>query len=119
MGSPYRVNRVRESLLRELGHIIGQLKDPRIGMVNVIDVKISRDLRYAKLYVSVLGTDAEREETMVALQSAEGHLRREVAQRLSLRFAPEIGVVYDNSGERAAHLSGLLQTLGRDEDGGR
>jgi len=117
MAANYRVNRIRQLLLREFSGIIGRLKDPRIGMVNVADVEVSKDLRYAKLFVSVLGDEAEQEEALAALQKAEGFLRREIAQHLPLRYAPEIKVFYDNTAERAANISALLQDLGKEKNG--
>jgi len=117
MAANYRVSRVRQLLLREFSGIIGRLKDPRIGMVNVADVEVSKDLRYAKLFVSVIGNELEQEETLAALQKAEGFLRREIAQHLPLRYAPEIKVFYDNTAQRAAKISALLQDLGKAEDG--
>ncbi len=117
MAASYRVNRVRQLLLREFSGIIGRLKDPRIGMVNLVDVEVSKDLRYAKLFVSVIGSEEEKKETLAALQKAEGFLRREAARLLTLRFAPEIKVLYDNTAEQAAHISTLLQDLSDAKDG--
>jgi len=117
MAANYRVSRVRQLLLREFSGIIGRLKDPRIGMVTVADVEVSKDLRYAKLFVSVIGNELEQEEALAALQKAEGFVRREIAQHLPLRYAPEIKVFYDNTAQRAAKISALLQDLGKAEDG--
>jgi len=62
MGSPYRINRVRELLLRELSDIVSQLKDPRIHLVTVVDTEVSRDMKYAKMFVSLMGSKEEQQE---------------------------------------------------------
>lgn len=111
MASIHRVNRVRELLLRELSDIVSRLKDPRIGMVTVVDTGISRDLRYATMYVSVLGSETQKQETLAALESARGFMRREIARRISLRFVPELRIEYDETGERAARITELLDGL--------
>ena len=115
MGSPYRVNRVRESLLREVSVVIKNLKDPRIGTMNVVDVDLSRDLKYAKVFVSMIGTESDRSDAMRVLSKARGFIRKEVAERLQLRFAPEIKIMYDDSAERAARMSSLLHQAGHGE----
>jgi ribosome-binding factor A len=119
MGSPYRVNRVRESLLREFSDIVRQLKDPRVRLVTVVDAEISPDLRYAKMFVSAIGSAEEQEEAAAALCQAQGYIRREIAHRLPLRQAPEITVVYDHTSERAAKVSALINSLKipKDADG--
>lgn len=111
MRSPYRVDRVRETLLRELSDIVAHLKDPRVNMVTVVGTEISRDLRHAKMYVSVIGTEAEKKEATDALHQALGFVRREVGKRMSLRFTPEIRMEYDDTAERAAHLNTLINSV--------
>ena len=115
MRSPYRVDRVRESLLRELSDIVAHLKDPRIGMVTVVDTEISQDLRYATMFVSVIGTDAEKEDATEALHQALGFIRREVGKRVPLKYTPEIRVKYDDTAERAAHLNTLIDSVTKDD----
>ena len=112
MASPHRVNRVRQSLLREFSDIVRKLKDPRAACANVVDAEISSDLRYAKLFFSVLGSEQERLEATAALQHAAGYIRRELAGRLRLRHVPEVAVVYDDTSERAARVSALIDSLG-------
>ena len=112
MASPHRVNRVRQSLLREFSDIVRKLKDPRAARANVVDAEISSDLRYAKLFFSVLGSEQERLEATAALQHAAGYIRRELAGRLRLRHVPEVAVVYDDTSERAARVSALIDNLG-------
>ena len=117
MGGSYRVNRVRELLVREMSDIIRNLKDPRIRFVTVVDAEITRDLRYAKVFVSVLGDEGEKEQAMEGLGKALGYIRRQVGQRISLRVTPEIKVVYDQTTERAARLTALIDSLDVDGDG--
>jgi ribosome-binding factor A len=114
MASTHRVNRVQALLLRELTDIIGRLKDPRVGMVTVVETKVTRDLMYATVYVSVLGSEKEQQQTMDALVSAQGFVRREVGQRIKLRSVPEIKFVYDETIERAAHLTALIDSLAKE-----
>ena len=104
----HRVNKVRETLHREFSRIVQQLKDPRVRFVTVVDTEVSNDLRHAKMFVSVLGTDEDREDTLAALDSALGHIRREIAQRLPLRYAPEISVAHDDTAVRAAKVTALI-----------
>jgi len=111
MASPHRVNRLRQSLLREFSDIVRKLKDPRAACANVVDAEISTDLKYAKLYFSVLGSEQDKVDATEALAKASGFIRRELAQRLHLRYAPEVVTVYDDTSERAARVSALIDTL--------
>ena len=97
---------VREVLSEALGH--RDLKDPRIGFVTVTDVKTSADLRHARVYVSVLGTAEEREQTLEGLRSAHGVLQRRVAGELRLKRTPTLEFTYDDTTERAFRLERLL-----------
>jgi ribosome-binding factor A len=85
------------------------LKDPRVGFVTVTDVKTSADLRHARVYVSVLGTPAEREASLEGLRSAHGYLQRRVASELHLKNTPELRFVLDDTAERAFRLEELLE----------
>jgi ribosome-binding factor A len=97
---------VREVLSDALGH--HDLKDPRIGFVTVTDVKTSADLRHARVYVSVLGSETEREETLAGLRSAHGVLQRRVAAELRLKRTPTLEFTYDDTTDRAMRLERLL-----------
>ena len=109
MGSSHRVNRVRELLHREFSDIVRNLKDPRIRLATVVDAEVSPDLKQAKLFVSVLGSEEEKTEAVVALENALGHIRREVAGRITMRHVPEISVAYDDTSERAARLTEAIE----------
>jgi ribosome-binding factor A len=107
----YRASRVREQLQRELSEIVRKLRDPRLGFVTVMDVELSNDLHYATMFISVLGDEDAQQEAIEAIESALGYIRREIAQRIHLRQAPEITVRYDNTSERAARVSALIDSI--------
>jgi ribosome-binding factor A len=102
---------VREVLSDALGH--RDLKDPRIGFVTVTDVKTSADLRHARVYVSVLGSEEEREATLAGLRSAHGELQGRVAAGLRLKRTPTLEFAYDDTTDRAMRLERLLDAEGR------
>ncbi len=108
MATTHRVSRVRELLLREFSDIVRRLKDPRVRFVTVVDTEVSKDLRYAKMFISVIGSQEDREDATDALNHARGYIRREVAKRLPMRHAPEIAVAYDDTAERASQLTSLI-----------
>jgi ribosome-binding factor A len=108
-----RMRRVDEAMRQVLGDALAQeLKDPRIGFVTVTDVKTSPDLRHARVYVSVLGTDAEQEATLDGLRSAHGFLQGRVASELRLKRTPELQFELDHTAERAARLERLIEEAG-------
>lgn len=84
------------------------LKDPRLGMVTCTRVDLTNDLRHAKLYVSVLGEQMDKDSSMEALQSATGYVRRRLSKRLGLRVSPEIVFVFDPSVEYSIRLESIL-----------
>jgi ribosome-binding factor A len=116
----HRVNRVGEQMKKELGDIIGRkIKDPRIGFVTVTDVEVTGDLQQAKVFISVLGDDAQKENTLKALAKAKGFIRTEIGQRIRLRKTPEITFEFDQSidyGNRIETLLHEVQNQGRDEE---
>jgi ribosome-binding factor A len=109
-----RVGNLIKSEVSEM--ILKELKDPRIGFVSVTDVEVSGDLRYATVYFTVLGEEKDVEATVAALQHATGYVRREIATRLRLRYAPEIRFKYDEAYQRAWHLEEILRNLHESED---
>ncbi len=92
-----------------------ELKDPRIGFTTVTAVEMSADLRYARIYVSVMGTPEEQRATMDALTSAKGFIRRELAARLDMRFAPDLQIKLDTSAEYSDRIGRLLNELKNEE----
>jgi ribosome-binding factor A len=108
-----RMRRVDEAMRQVLGDALAQeLKDPRIGFVTVTDVKTSPDLRHARVYVSVLGTDAEQAATLDGLRSAHGFLQGRVASELRLKRTPELQFELDHTAENAARLERLIEEAG-------
>ena len=105
-----RTERLGEEFREEIARMIGggQLKDPRIGFVTVTRVEVVPDLRNAKVYVGVLGTEAEREKTLVGLRQAAGFLRRSLGQKMRLRHTPELAFVYDEGLEAHDRIARLL-----------
>ena len=104
-----RMRRVNEVMREVLGTAIStELQDPRIGFVTVTSVDTSPDLRYAQVFVSVLGGDKEREATMRGLRSAHGLLQSAVNSQLHLKRTPELRFVYDDTVERADRISRML-----------
>jgi ribosome-binding factor A len=97
---------VREVLSEALGH--QDLKDPRIGFVTVTEVKTSADLRHARVYVSVLGSEEERQATLDGLRSAHGVLQRRVARELRLKRTPTLEFLYDDTLDRAMRVQRIL-----------
>ncbi len=112
-----RISRINEELQRELSDLIRALKDPRVqqSMISVTKVEATGDLRYAKVYISVLDKD-KAWETLKGLKSAGGFLRREIAARLQLRYTPELVFVEDDSIAYGARMFDLLKSLEIRED---
>jgi ribosome-binding factor A len=86
-----------------------QIKDPRIGFCTVIRVDVSDDLRYAKVHVSIMGTESQKKSTLAGLRSARGFVRREIGNRVSLRHTPEISFVLDRSVEESLRIAQLIE----------
>ena len=121
MAENRRPDRLAEAIREEVASFLnGNAKDPRItGMVTVTAVEVTRDLRTAKVFVSVLG-DGDREKTFEGLHSLAGHLRARIGKQLGLRSAPEILFRNDESVARAARIDALLsQIKGNQPDGGK
>jgi len=92
-----------------------ELKDPRVGFVTITRVELTSDLRYARVFVGVLGSEDERKKTLEALERASGFVRREIGRRLRLRFAPEIDFRYDRGLDAADQVARLLDEAGVSE----
>jgi ribosome-binding factor A len=108
----HRANRVGEQMKKELSEIIGRkIKDPRIGFVTVTDVQVTGDLQQAKVYISVLGDDEQRENTLKGLAKAKGFIRSEIGQRIRLRKTPEIIFEFDESIDYGNRIETLLHQL--------
>jgi ribosome-binding factor A len=103
------MRRVNESIKEIIGDAITtELKDPRIGFVTVTDVDTSPDLRAARVYVSVLGTEEERERSLAGLRSSHGFLQGRIASSMRMKRTPTLTFEYDESAERGDRISRLL-----------
>jgi ribosome-binding factor A len=103
------MRRVNESIKEIIGDAITtELKDPRIGFVTVTDVDTSSDLRAARVYVSVLGTEEERERSLAGLRSSHGFLQGKIASSMRMKRTPTLTFEYDESAERGDRISRLL-----------
>jgi ribosome-binding factor A len=111
--SENRIRRVAEQIKKDVSQIIGsQLKDPRVaGITSVTEVQLSKDLRYASIYVSIFGNETEREEMLQTLIRATGYIRSEIGRRIKLRYTPEINFYLDNSMEYGAHIDSVIKSL--------
>ena len=106
-----RIGRINEEIQREMSSLIRTVKDPRVadaGMVSVTAVETTPDLKYAKIFVSVLDKSASA-QALKGLKSASGYLRRELGRALSLRNTPELTFVRDDSIDKGAHILDMLR----------
>ena len=104
--------RVNEEVQHELSSIIRELKDPRIAMMTTVtEVNVATDLKTCKAYISVLGDEKARKDTMEGLRSAAGFIRRELAHSLNMRNTPEITFKLDTSIERGVEMSRLIDEV--------
>jgi len=108
-----RVNRLSEEIKKIISHLIhNELRDPRIAtMTSVVDVEVTKDLRYAYVFVSVFGDQEVQIATMEALKSSSGFVRREVGQRVKARYIPEIVFKLDKSIERGFEIQSVLNRI--------
>jgi ribosome-binding factor A len=107
---PERMRRVNELMREVIGTAIAtELEDPRIGFVTVTSVETSPDLRTARVYVSVLGAESEREQTLAGLRSSHGVLQAAVARETRIKRTPTLTFHYDETPERGVRISQLLQ----------
>ncbi len=112
-----RQDKVQEAIKREVSGILqSELKDPRLGFVTITKVEMTRDLRYAKIYFSVLGDEKQHKKTRDALESALGFIRRLIAQRIRLRFAPEIMFREDRSTEYSVRIQEVLNKIKENDE---
>jgi ribosome-binding factor A len=109
-----RMRRVNESVRAVVAEAVGQLKDPRIGMVTVTGVRITPDLREGTVFVSVLGNANKRRATLRGLESAHGVVQARVARELGLKRTPTLSFAYDETVERAVHMTALIDQVSKD-----
>ena len=107
-----RQERVAEAIRKEVSVILhDELKDPRLGFVTITRVELTQDLRSARIFFSVLGQEEDYKKTKEALESASGFIRRLIAQRIKLRFAPELAFYEDRSSEYSVRIEEVLNQI--------
>jgi ribosome-binding factor A len=118
MSTHARPDRVGQEIQVAIASMLarGELRDPRIGFITITGVKVSPDLRVAKVFYSLLGTDRERAEAKKALDAAKGFIRREVSSRIQLRVSPEIYFAFDKSIVEGDKIDRLLREV-KDKEG--
>ena len=112
MASEKRVKRVGEAVRAEIASLLTKgLKDPRIGFVSVMVVRMSSDLQYASVYVSMYGTDAEKKSSLIGLRHSAAWIRRELGKKLRLRVTPEVRFFEDTSLDDVYRLEEVFKEL--------
>ncbi|MCX7919151.1 MAG: 30S ribosome-binding factor RbfA [bacterium] len=114
----HRIERVQATIAEEISLIVlNELKDPRVERVTILDVKISHDLRNATVYFSVLSDEREDiEQAQLGLEHARGYIRRQLGEKVRLRYIPELIFRFDDSITRAARITELLEQIKHDEE---
>ena len=116
MPNPHRQEKLGELIVVEVSDLLRtRVKDPRVGFASVTHVEVSGDIRHAKIFVSVMGSEEEQKETMKALRHASGFLRHELAGRLTLRYMPELDFRLDKSIEKGAQVLDLIHQFELEE----
>ncbi len=111
-----RLDRIGDTLKRELAELIQHhVNDPRVGMVSVTEVKVSKDLAHAKVFVSLMVEEAKIPDAIAALNHAAGYLRYQLAQRVDLRVMPALRFYYDDSAVRGSRIATLIDQALRDK----
>lgn len=110
--SSRRMLKVNELIHEEISDILQKkIKDPRVGFVTVSDVIVSDDLRYAKVFITVYGSEEQKSQSLVGLAQARGFVRRELGKRIRLRYTPEIIFKFDDTLERSTRIMELLKEI--------
>lgn len=109
-----RINKINEEVRRELSNIVRELKDSRIPMMtSIVAVRVTNDLSYAKVYVSIMGDEEVQKKAIQGLKSASGYVRREIGRRLQLRHTPEFIFELDHSIEQGAYINQLIHDINK------
>ena len=111
-----RMRRVNESVKEVLANALPELKDPRIGFVTITGVETSPDLRHARVFVSVLGSEAKRARSLKGLEAAHGMLQARLARELRMKRTPQLAFEYDPTVERGVRMTKLIDELAPDDD---
>lgn len=114
-----RLSRVEEACKEELSEILQrEIKDPRIGFVTITELKLTADLRHARVFVSTLGSAEESEQTLAGLRSARGYLRFRLGKHLRLKYLPEIEFVHEHVAEEALRLDEIMRKVDEHQEDG-
>ena len=118
MASEERAIRVGRVVKAEIADLLTRgLKDPRVGFVSIMGVRMSPDLRYANVYVSMFGSDKEKKSSMIGLQNSAGWIRKQLGRKLRLRLTPEVRFFEDKSLDQVFHLDEMIRDIhANDED---
>ncbi len=113
-----RMIRINDEIKREISEVIrSELKDPRIGLItSVLKAETTNDLKYCKIYVSILGDDEKKKETMEGLKNASGFIRKQIAVRINLRNTPELKFILDDSLEYGFKISKIIDDINNGSD---
>lgn len=110
--SDLRANRVAEQMKKELSDILTRkIKDPRVGFVTITDVEVTGDLQQAKVFVSILGDEHEKHDSLLGLAKAKGFIRSEIGKRIRLRKTPELTFEFDEAQEYGNKIETILRDL--------
>jgi ribosome-binding factor A len=110
------MRRVNESVRQVLSEAVGELRDPRIGFVTVTGVETSPDLRHARVYVSVFGSEESRQDSLAGLEAAHGVLQSRLARELRMKRTPQLAFEYDPTVERGVRMTQLIDELAPDDE---
>lgn len=112
--SELRANRIAEQMKKEMGDIISmKIKDPRVGFVTVTDVEVTGDLQQATIYISVLGSEKEKQDSLLGLTKAKGFIRSEIGKRIRLRKTPELIFEFDEALAYGNRIETILRDLNK------
>lgn len=112
-----RANRVAEQMKKELGDILSRkIKDPRVGFVTITDVEVTGDLQQATIYLTILGSENDKKETLQGLSKAKGFIRSEIGTRIRLRKTPELFFEIDETIETGNRIESLIRNLNQAND---
>jgi len=111
--SKYRIERINETIKEVLSEIVlNEIKDPRLGLVTVVSVRVARDLATARIHFSVMGDEAQRQIALKILKGASGFMRHAIANAIDVQHSPELRWVYDDSLDRAFRINEVLRQTG-------
>ena len=114
-----RIERISEEVKRECANVIRELKDPRIPeFISITNVDVSRDLKYAKVYVSIFQQNADKEAAIKGLNNSAGFVRREIGRRVQLRYIPEFTFILDDGIKQGAYINDIIAKINEKSRGG-